>query len=122
MKHNEQTVLRSPFDVQIHKETFINYLEIVILKDGSIEYAVPSHQLKLIDVIAKEKGITHREVADLCPPEFYGDYMTWLCREAQAISVWNNFYLGEPNPAQIQTLIMLMTENLYTGERIEWER
>ena len=121
-KHDEQTVLHSPFDVTIHKETFINYLEIIILEDGTIEYAVPSHQMMVTDIIAKARGITHKEVADLCPPDYYFDYTNWLCREAKAVMVWNNFYMGEPNEAQLQTLLMLMTEKLYLGERIEWNK
>ena len=41
-------VLHSPFDVKVHKATFVNYLEVVILEDGTVEYAVPSHQEKMI--------------------------------------------------------------------------
>ena len=43
--------LHSPFDLQKHMETYINYLEVVIFPDGHIEYAVPSHQEKLIRVL-----------------------------------------------------------------------
>ena len=121
MKHDEYTVLHSPFNVEIHKETFINYLEVVILEDGTIEYAIPSHQLKVTDIIASKRNITRNDVADLCPPEYYFDYNNWLCKESNTIMVWNNFYMGEPNDAQLQTIIMLMKENLYRGG-IEWEK
>ena len=122
MKRDELTVLRSPFDVKVHKETFINYIEVVILEDGSIEYAVPSHQMKVVDIIANKRNITRQDVADLCPPEYYFNYNYWLCIESNTIMVWNDFYMGNPNNAQLQTLIMLMTEGLYQGERIEWEK
>lgn len=121
MRRDEQTVLRSPFNVEVHKETFINYLEVVILEDGTIEYAVPSHQLKVTDIIAAKRNITREDVADLCPPDMYLAYTEWLCKEAKAVMVWNDFYYGNPNDAQIQTLIMLMTEKLYYGG-IEWEK
>lgn len=119
-QYDEQTVLRSSFSVEVHKATFINYLEVVILEDGTIEYAVPSHQLKVTDIIAKARNITREQVADLCPPEHYGGYTEWLCKEAKTLMVWNDFYFGRPNEAQLQSLIMLMTEKLYKGERIEW--
>lgn len=120
-KHNEQEVLKSKFDINIHKETFINYLEVVILEDGTIEYAVPSHQLKVINIITQSRNITHQQVSDLCPPEFYFDYNTWLCSEAKAIMVWNDFYVGEPNDVQIQTLLKLMQAGLYNG-KVEVDR
>lgn len=119
--HNSQTVLRSPFDPDIHKETFINYLEVVILEDGVIEYAVPSHRIKVTDIIAKKRNITRDDVADLCPREYYMDYYFWLCREAKALMVWNNFYTGDPNDAQLQSLLMLLEKGLYTG-KIEVDR
>lgn len=43
-------VLHSKFDFDTHNSTFINYCEVVILEDGTIEYAVPSHEQKLIKV------------------------------------------------------------------------
>lgn len=116
---DEQAVLRSPFNVEVHKETFINYLEVVILEDGSIEYAVPSHQLKVTDIIAAQRNITRKDVFDICPPEYYLDFNFWLCKEAKAIMVWNRFFIGKPNNAQIQTLLMLMEEKLYHGG-IDW--
>lgn len=36
------------FDLEKHKQTYVQYLEVVILEDGTVEYAVPSHQEKLI--------------------------------------------------------------------------
>ena len=38
------------FDYKTHKENFFYYLEVVILEDGKIVYAVPSHQEKLIEL------------------------------------------------------------------------
>lgn len=113
---NVWKVLNSPFDINIHKDTFINYLEVVISKNGTIEYAVPSHQIKVTDMIAKERNISRKDVEDLCPLEYYTDYNNWLCIESGAVMVWNNFYMGKPNDIQIHTLIELMTAGLYHGK------
>ena len=39
------------FDLEQHKQTYVQYLEVVILEDGTVEYAVPSHQEKLIALL-----------------------------------------------------------------------
>ena len=49
--------LHSPFDLQQHKNTFINYLEVVIRPSGLVEYAVPSHQEKLLRIWAVDQGL-----------------------------------------------------------------
>lgn len=43
--------VHSDFDIQKHKETFIDYLEVIIDVNGRIMYAVPSHQEKLIAMV-----------------------------------------------------------------------
>ena len=56
----QQEVLLSPFDINTHKETFISYLEVVISPEGVVEYAVPSHSEKLVEIFLtkrKEKCI-----------------------------------------------------------------
>ena len=50
---SEEYTLYCPFDIEKHKKTFINYLEVVILEDGTIEYAVPSHQEKQFSLPAR---------------------------------------------------------------------
>lgn len=52
----------SDLDMEQHKKTFINYLEVVIDENGKIMYAVPSHQEKLIKLACQktesyERGI-----------------------------------------------------------------
>lgn len=44
----EEYNLYCKFDIQKHKETYKNYLEVIIDEEGSIHYAVPSHQEFLI--------------------------------------------------------------------------
>ncbi len=46
------------FDLEQHKQTYVQYLEVVILEDGTVEYAVPSHQEKLI-ALSRQKSINN---------------------------------------------------------------
>lgn len=46
----QQEILQAPFDIETHKKTFIDYLEVIIRPDGTVEYAVPSHMYKLMSV------------------------------------------------------------------------
>ena len=103
-----QEVLRGPFDVETHKETFVNYFEAVARPDGSVEYAVPSHQEKLKRVM-REAG---RDPEGECPREFWADYLTWLMRETGCVCLWAHGYMGEPNARQRQAIRMLCAEGL----------
>lgn len=107
----KQTILNSPFDIETHKKTFINYLEVVISPDGIIEYGVPSHNAKL-EQILRAKGVD--PVLD-CPKEYYASYNAWLCRETGYIMVWglpNSFIVGMPNKKQQEALDLLKKEGL----------
>lgn len=75
-----------------HKQTYIDYLEVLILEDGKIVYAVPSHQIKAEEICCEKLGITHKQLLDMCPRECWCDYLTWLLTTCGAISVWNKFY------------------------------
>ena len=112
----EQAVLRSPFDFDTHKRCFINYFEVVILEDGTIEYAVPCHQEKLFAVIQGRSNETREEIGKRCPPEYYFSFNEWLAKEARALCVWDRFYYGEPNEKQMEALRRCQEEGLYRGE------
>ena len=71
----EEYSVHSPFDIKKHKETYINYLEVLILEDGTIEYAVPSHRGKALDLACKKLNKTKQEIVDMCPREYYCDYL-----------------------------------------------
>lgn len=113
---NENEVLRRPFDVETHKKTFINYLEVIILPDGTIEYAVPSHQEKVIAVACKQKGITRQQLNDLCPREYYFDFLNWLLQISGCVSLWNKHMMGQPNEQQWAAIRLLQDAQLYRGE------
>lgn len=83
--------LHSPFDIEQHKKHYINYLEVVIFPDGHVEYAIPSHQEKLIQICQDKLDISRYELERMCPRDYYGDFMTWLCNISGCVSVWNNY-------------------------------
>lgn len=116
MIDNIYKILHNKFDIITHKNNFINYLEIVILEDGTIEYAIPSHQEKLINICLNKYNISRFELESVCPPEYYGDYINWLCKMSKAICVWNDFYKGDLNNNQKYALSLLKRSGLYTGK------
>ena len=109
-------VLYSPFNVKVHKETFINYLEVCIDRKGIVYYAVPSHQEFLIAFICKNMNISRDELENMCPREYYCDFIKWLTMMSGCVSVWNDFIIGEMNEVQKQTIKMLKNEGLYMGK------
>lgn len=112
---NEQEVLHGAFDLETHKKTFINYLEVVISEEGTVMYAVPSHQEKLISIACEKLGVSRQELNDLCPREYYFDFLFWLCKITGCVSLWNEYMIGTANEEQKQTVQVLMDEGLYRG-------
>lgn len=111
MKLSMQEVLHMPFDIERHKKTFVDYLEIVIDPSGTVEYAVPSHQEKLIQVTGKSM----EELDRICPDDMFCRVTEWLCQETGYIAVWRDGYVGNANDAQKKTLQMLTSHHLYSG-------
>ena len=109
----QQRVLSEPFDPNVHEKTFMHYLEVIILPDGTVEYAVPSHVLKLTKIYGKSQDEMFEEYYN---GSEYLDPVEWLCKKTGCISVWNNGYAGNPNPQQLKTLQMLKDKKLYEGE------
>ena len=114
--YDTDKILRGKFDIATHKEAFVNYLEVVIRENGDVEYAVPSHQEKLIGIAMKKLGVTRQEIYDMCPREYMFDVCKWLCGLTGCVSVWNEFYIGEPNEMQRWVLQTLRYHGLYRGE------
>lgn len=117
----EEYSVYSPFDIKKHQETFINYLEVLILEDGTVEYAVPSHQRKALDLACKKLNKTKQEIEDMCPREYYCDYLTWLLGITKSVSVWGNcaehFIVYKTiNKKQVATLKKLKRHGLYKGK------
>lgn len=108
--------LHSKFDIQNHKAVFTGYLEVIIDENGTVMYAVPSHQEKAIALAEEKLGKTRKEISDMCPREFYFDYLNWLLSLTGSIAVWNESILGPAVTAkQAATLRILKLNGLYRG-------
>lgn len=107
------------FDLEKHKQTYKNYLEVLILEDGKVVYAIPSHQMKAEELCCEKLKLRGQiELWDACPQEYCCDYMTWLLNTCGAVAVWNEFYkVGESglNDRQRTTLKRLKLHGLYRG-------
>lgn len=109
---NAQEVLAGPFDISIHKKTFIHYLEVIIKPDGTVEYAVPSHMMKLASIYGKPMDQIFEEYQN----DHSGmDPHEWLCNKTKCISVWVEGYTGKANPDQKRALWFLHYNGLYEG-------
>lgn len=53
---SEEYSIYSPFNLDKHKATYKEYLEALLLEDGSIVYAVPSHQEKAANLACERLG------------------------------------------------------------------
>jgi hypothetical protein len=112
----EQYGLHSEFDAEKHKQTFIHYLEVMIDRDGEVSYAVPSHQEKMIKCACECLGLTRQQLYDLCPREYYCEFMGWLSMLTGLMAVWEGHYeVYEPTKKQIAALRRLKLAGLYTG-------
>ena len=108
--------LHSPFSIERHKKTFTAYLEAVMYEDGTVEYAVPSHQNKLIEICMKKLNLTDRkQLSDMCPPEWYADFTEWLCKISGCISIWFDFHMGKCNAIQESKLKEFQNHKIYIG-------
>lgn len=115
----QQEILQAPFDIEIHKKTFIDYLEVIVKPDGTIEYAVPSHMHKLMSVFENGK-YSVEQINEMFVQDMMGlSPIEWLCKKTGCISVWTNGYEGVANEQQTDTLRKLKAEGLYYGNILE---
>lgn len=106
----------SDFDIERHKKTFINYLEVVIDENGKIMYVVPSHQEKLIKLACEKLKVTREELNAMCPEEYYCDFVTWIYKVSGACAVWNTYIeFYRLTERQITALKALKDNRLYKG-------
>jgi len=111
--------LYSKFDPIEHAKKYPFYTEVIIKEDGSIEYAIPSHQEKLIEILQNQRNWSREEVNNACPPEYYCDFIQWLLNETKCASVWYEFCIAPEqgiSQKQQNSLKMLKTYNCYQGE------
>lgn len=111
--------LHSKFDIQQHKKHHVNYLEVIVRPDGTVEYAVPSHQEKLIAVACEMQNKTRKQIGDECPPEFYFDFCKYLCNITGCISLWDRHMIAPDTITQFQyrKLAELQKEKLFCPDK-----
>lgn len=115
MKH-DQEVLHSEFNIETHKNTFINYLEVIIDDEGKIMYAVPSHTEKLIELYMEKYKVNRSDIVKHILIESIGlDTSSWLCEKLHCICVWDDRYYGKPNQIQLNKLKTLRLSGVYHG-------
>lgn len=97
----------SKFDIELHKQKFINYMEAVILPSGEIQYAIPSHLEKLLAITGEDREVIYEKMPIWASP------IQWLCEYTGCISVWSDFYAGTPTTdEQKKSLKKLIDEGL----------
>jgi len=111
--------LSCEFDLGKHMSIYKNYLEVVVRADGTVEYAVPSHQEKLIEIGRTQRGMSRQEFIESCPQSMWFDYLTWLIQQTGCVSVWSCGYKAEIiTPAQREVLDMFIKEGVMTDGQI----
>ena len=108
--------VHSPFDLEKHKETFTNYLEVLIDEEGTIMYAVPSHQQKGIALACARLGVSRETLEAMIPQQYWCNVLEWLCMAAKVVFVWNGSCVAvNPTTKQIGALRRLKMAGVYTG-------
>lgn len=107
--------LHCDFDIEKHKKTYINYLEVIIMPTGKVSYAVPSHTAKLESIACSKLEIDRDTLLSRCPREMWLDYNQWLMETTGCIMVWTDFYLGKANEYQLSKLEELKEAGIYLG-------
>lgn len=74
----------------------IEYCEIIILKDGTIEYAIPGHIYKLIEISGEDK-----EQLELKMPMSAGQ-VEWMVDYTNTIAIWYSFAIACENITEEQ--------------------
>ena len=104
----QDEVLHSPFDIETHKKTFVNYLEAVITSDGAIHYAIPSHDEWCIRYVLATACFKDRE-------ELY-EYLSKTNQDIEQLAhcclVWTEHVRGYVNNAILQSLQDLIENKL----------
>ena len=116
---DEGYTIHSQFDIDKHKKTFINYLEVIIHEDGTVHYGVPSHQEYLVRLACRKLACSREHLDSLCPQEWWVDFMRWLCGVTNSVAVWNTFIeYYTLNDNQIKTLEQLKAAGLLKYEKV----
>lgn len=112
----EKYDLHSDFDIEKHLKTFVDYFEAIILPDGKVEYAIPSHQEKLIKIGMKKSGKSRQEYLDSVPEEYYANFLSFLLLDTGCVSVWSCGYAAEKMTEKQKEVLRVLIEKGLTKE------
>lgn len=76
--------------VKENRMKFISYLEIIIDDECMIHLAIPSHQMKLIELACKKENCTKEELERMMPEYCHAN--NWIISKYGFVSVWYNMY------------------------------
>lgn len=115
---DEYALYTTPFSIDRHKAApYKISLEAIIAPDGTIEYAMPSHQEYLIAKAMQIHHWTRQQLMDACPPEYYFNFMEWLIQETGGyLPIWEPYTFDRPiTVKQAAALRKLKLAGLFTG-------
>lgn len=97
--YKPEETFKQPFSIDRHKKTFVNYMEAIIDSDGVVEYAVPSHERKLISIILKQNpDMCMKDVEDEAVKQIAVEgWCEWLMRKSKCICVYTRGYMTPKN-------------------------
>ena len=113
-----EDLLSKPFSIEKHKAAPYSIdLEAVIAPDGTIEYAIPSHQEYLIAKAMEVQHWSRQELMDACPKKYYANFMEWLVQQSGGyLPVWSIMTLNRPiTHKQAASLRKLKMAGLFKG-------
>ncbi len=90
--------------IQEHNNQYIHYFEAIILPNGNVEYAIPSHLYKLEELWGVPKkewydgGINRDRLFESMP--MHVSPVHWLCADLHCISCWYNCVVISTNPTK----------------------
>ena len=82
-----------------------NYCEIVISPFGDIEYAIPGHVYKLIDIAKESQDELNKIMPNCAAP------LNWLCEHTKYAVCWYNYFLLPKDYTNIQVSIIKTLSN-----------
>ena len=89
-----------------------NYCEIVISPDGDIEYAIPSHLYKLIDLSKESKDELDKMMPNRAAP------LNWLCEHTKYAVCWFDYFIlpKEYSETQVSTIKELINASIMSDD------
>lgn len=118
MKTNFQ-VLHEPFNIHTHVKHFHYYCEVIIHRDGKIEYAVPSHEIKLFEIYARIHNISIDTAMRLLSQQ--NDPTEFAMHDTGCIYVWYDHLYNATNltDEQHEALKMLLQHKCIDDKCLE---